>query len=145
VNDIWPYVIIDIFFSFYSWLPLDLVDIWLNVILPNAIRLNVVMPNNIISFFYRNNLPKYIYHATLVYNRKQKTTAIFYGQKWLKLYFNSLFIHRLMQKGLFNVQRLGFCHFSSFSRDAHEVSDFPRWRGFPVPQMLKTFYRKRCC
>jgi len=49
--------------------------------LPNAIRLNVVMPNNIISFFYRNNLPKYIYHATLVFNWKQKTTAIFYGQK----------------------------------------------------------------
>ena len=34
---------------------------------------------------------------------------------------------------------LGFCHFSSFSRDAHEVSDFPRWRGPPVPQMLKHF------
>ena len=34
---------------------------------------------------------------------------------------------------------LGFCRFSSFSRDAHEVSDFPRWRGPPVPQMLKHF------
>ena len=34
---------------------------------------------------------------------------------------------------------LGFCRFSSFSRDAHEVSDLPRWRGPPVSQMLKHF------
>jgi len=55
--------------------------------LPNAIRLNVVMPNNIISFFYRNNLPKYIYHATLVFNWKQKTTAIFLWPKMTQIVF----------------------------------------------------------
>jgi len=74
------------------------------------------MPNNIISF-YRNNY-RNIYHATLVFELETKKQLPFLWQKMTQIVFQFIVLCiGWCKKVYFDVQRLGFCHFSSFSTD----------------------------